>query len=102
MVGAGATLFFCYSVGNVLGPILATETMKVWQAPAFFLFLAAVHLLIVLYALAVMLGGAAVAPAQRRQPATAVTSLAGPLATAIALEAARDARGMGEARSAPP
>ena len=90
MVGAGATLFVCYGVGTVIGPIVATEIMEFWQAPAFFLFLAGVHLLVVLYALALMLGGAVTA--QRRQPATAVTSLAGPLATEMALETKRRAQ----------
>ncbi|MEM7226663.1 MAG: MFS transporter [Pseudomonadota bacterium] len=87
MVGAGATLFICYGVGTILGPIIATEIMEEWQPASFFLFLAAAHLMIVVYALALMAGGAI--GTGRRQPATAVTSLAGPLATEIALETAR-------------
>lgn len=98
MVGAGATLFICYGVGTVIGPILATEIIEAWQAPAFFLFLAGVHLLVVLYALLLMLRGTGVAPVRQRQPSAAVTSLAGQLATSIALETARHADRQEEVR----
>ena len=90
MVSAGAALTICYSIGSILGPILATEIMEAWQAPAYFLFLAGVHLLIVVYALALMVGG--LVTTERRQPATAVSSLAGPLAAELALETAREDR----------
>ncbi|MEM7226662.1 MAG: MFS transporter [Pseudomonadota bacterium] len=89
MVGAGATLFLCYGVGTVIGPILATELMEAWRAAGFFAFLAGVHLLVVLYGLALMLLGAV--GGARRQPAVAVPSLAGQLATESALESAREA-----------
>ena len=96
MVGAGATLSVCYGIGSIFGPILATEAMEAWQATWFFYFLAAVHLLVVLYALALLLAGRLTARTEHRQPSAAVTSLAGPLATAIALETAREARGPGD------
>lgn len=102
MVGAGATLFLCYGAGTILGPILATEIIEEWQPWAYFLFLAGVHLLIVLYGLALMFYGAVVAPAKQRQPATAVTSLAGPLATSLALENARRDRQGDHRPHAPP
>ena len=87
MVSAGATLSICYGIGSILGPILATEAIALWQAPAYFLFLAGVHLLVILYTLTVMLRGKP-APAQR-QPAAAVTSRTSPLASSLALENAR-------------
>ena len=87
MVSAGATLTVCVSLGSILGPILATELMEYWRPTAFFVFLAGVHLMIVLYALVLMTLGAI--GGERRQPAAVVTSLAGPLATESALESAR-------------
>ena len=87
MVSAGATLSICYGVGSILGPVLATEAIEAWQAPAYFYFLAGVHVLVILYALAVMAWGKT--SAKRRQPSAAVTGHASPLATTLALEAAR-------------
>jgi len=102
MVGAGATLFICYSVGTVVGPILATEIIEAWQAPAYFWFLAGVHLLVVLYAIVLMGSGIGVAPVRKRQPSAAVTSLAGQLATSFALETARHAQRQENAQSEVP
>lgn len=87
MVSAGATLSICYFVGSILGPVLATEAIEEWQAPAYFFFLAGVHILVVLYALAVILRGRS--SDRRRQPAVAVTGHASPLATSLAMETAR-------------
>lgn len=89
MVSAGATLSICYGIGSIFGPIFASEIIEAWRAQGFFLFLAGVHVLVVLYAIALMLRGAADA-APLRQPSAAVTSRASPLATTLALEAARE------------
>jgi MFS family permease len=87
MVSAGATLSICYGVGSILGPVLATEAIEEWQAPAYFFFLAGVHILVILYARAVILHGRS--SDRRRQPAVAVTGHASPLATSLAMETAR-------------
>ena len=50
MVGGGTTLFICYSVGMMLGPIISTEIIEDFSPPSFFLYLAGVHVLLVLYA----------------------------------------------------
>ncbi|MEM7226661.1 MAG: MFS transporter [Pseudomonadota bacterium] len=94
MVSAGATLTICYSVGSILGPVLSTELMELWRPTAFFVFLAGVHVAVVLYGLALMALGAG--GGERRQPTAVVTSLAGPLATESALESVR-----GEASEVP-
>ena len=85
-VSAGATLFVCCSLGLILGPVLATEAIETWDPPAFFYFLALVHLAIVAYALAI--------PQQQPKPAqpgeapnnTQAASLQVPLASAVALK----------------
>ncbi|MCP4330505.1 MAG: MFS transporter [Alphaproteobacteria bacterium] len=67
MVGGGTTLFICFSVGMILGPVISTEIIEAWQPSAYFLFLATVQVLIVAYAIAVIArpGGA---PAPERRP----------------------------------
>ncbi|MEM7172406.1 MAG: hypothetical protein AAF530_19720, partial [Pseudomonadota bacterium] len=87
MVSAGATLTICYGVGSILGPIIVTEAIEFWQATAYFFFLAGVHMVVICYALAVILQ--TTATDRRRQPAAAVTSHAGTLATSLALQTAR-------------
>ena len=90
MVAAGATLFVAYGIGTLFGPILVTELMEAWRAEAFFWFMGAIHLVIALYAIAVI-GSRAILP-PRRQPAAVVSSLSGALATEMALETARQDR----------
>ncbi len=87
MVSAGATLSICYAIGSILGPILVTEAIEDWGVSAYFFFLAAVHLLVIAYAVVLMVFGRF--SARRHEPAAAVTSRAGQLATTLALESAR-------------
>ena len=54
MVGCGMTLFICYSVGATLGPVISTEIMEAWNPSAFFIYLAGVHVLIAVYAIALI------------------------------------------------
>ena len=65
MVSAGATLSVCYSIGSILGPVLSTEIMAAAGPAAFFLFLAGVHIVILLYSLALIRRGAIAAPARQ-------------------------------------
>lgn len=53
MIAGGTTLFVVYSVGMMLGPVISTEMIEAWQPSAFFLYHAAVQVLIVVYAIAI-------------------------------------------------
>jgi MFS family permease len=80
MVGCGATLFICFSVGMILGPVFSTEIIEAWQPSAYFLYLATVHVLIAVYAIALMVRRGPV-PAPKRRPAASLVERRGQLVT---------------------
>ncbi|MEM7222286.1 MAG: MFS transporter [Pseudomonadota bacterium] len=86
MVGAGATLFVCASTGMALGPILSTEVIEEWGPASFFLFLALVYALLVLYVWSLSSRQREATTLRRRAPVPVAPGLQSPRATSILLE----------------